>query len=184
MPVWGWVVLAAAVVVVVVLLAWLAWRTQRTRRLESRFGPEYERTLEEREDRREAEADLTARQRRRSELEIKPLEPGVRHQYAEAWQRVQTEFVDQPVEAVRSADRLVMDVMRERGYPMEDFDQRAADVSVDHPHIVDNYRAAHHISLTSDRNEATTEDLRKAMVHYRSLFSELLEERREEQEAR
>jgi type VI protein secretion system component VasK len=184
MPEWGWVALGIVVLVVIAVLAWVAWRRQRTRRLQSRFGPEYDRAVEEREDRRHAEAELTARERRRSQLEIRPLEPSARERYAEAWNRVQADFVDRPVEAVREADRLVTEVMRERGYPMDDFDQRVADVSVDHPHIVDNYRAAHQISLASDRNEASTEDLRKAMVLYRSLFDELLRERREQQEAR
>jgi hypothetical protein len=152
--------------------------------LQRRFGPEYERAVDQRDDRRQAEADLTARARRRSKLEITPLEPEARQRYGEAWRRVQADFVDRPVEAVREADRLVADVMRERGYPMEGFDQRAADVSVDHPQVVDNYRSAHEIAMASDRNEASTEDLRKAMVHYRSLFEELLEEEDREREAR
>jgi hypothetical protein len=184
MPVWAWIVIGVLLVAAVALIAWAAWQRSRTRRLQQRFGPEYERAIEEREDKRQAEAELTARERRRSELDIRPLDPSDRERYSEEWRRVQAEFVDHPVEAVREADRLVGDVMRERGYPMEDFDQRAADVSVDHPHLVNNYRTAHNISLASDRSEASTEDLRKAMVHFRSLFAELLEEGSHEQEAR
>jgi hypothetical protein len=183
MPVWGWVVLAVVVVVAVALIAWAVWRRQRTRHLQSRFGPEYERAVEAGDGRREAEADLIARERRRSDLDIRPLEPETRQQYQNTWDRVQADFVDRPVEAVREADRLVAEVMRDRGYPMEDFDQRAADISVDHPQVVDNYRSAHEISMTSDRNEASTEDLRKAMVHYRALFVDLLADERHEQEA-
>jgi hypothetical protein len=183
MPVWGWVVLALVVVVVVALIAWAVSSRQRTRHLQSRFGPEYERAVEAGDGRREAEADLIARERRRSDLDIRPLEPETRQQYRNTWDRVQADFVDRPVEAVREADRLVAEVMRDRGYPMEDFDQRAADISVDHPQVVDNYRSAHEISLASDRNEASTEDLRKAMVHYRALFVDLLADERHEQEA-
>lgn len=184
MPVWGWVVLAV-VVIAVALAAWLGWQRQRSRGLRERFGPEYDRTLGERDDRRQAEAELAAREKRHAGFEIRPLDAEARERYANEWRDTQAAFVDRPVEAVRRADGLVSELMRERGYPVEDFDQRAADISVDHPDVVDNYRSAHAISLASDRNEANTEDLRKSMVHYRSLFDELLvEEERRPEEAR
>jgi hypothetical protein len=183
MPTWGWIVLGV-VIVALAVVAWLGWQRQRSRGLQERFGPEYDRTLEDRDDRRQAEAELAAREKRHAELDIRPLDPETREQYANRWRDTQAEFVDRPVEAVRRADGLVGDLMRERGYPVEDFDQRAADVSVDHPDVVENYRTAHTISLASDRNEASTEDLRKAMVHYRSLFEELLAVERRPEEAR
>ena len=133
-------------------------------------------TVADAPSRREAESDLSERQRRREELEITPLEPESRDRYAEEWRRAQERFVDDPPAAVGDADRLIQDVMRERGYPVSDFDQRAADVSVDHPEVVSNYRAAHGISIANERGKATTEDLRTAMVHYRALFVELLEQ--------
>jgi hypothetical protein len=113
-------------------------------------------------------------------MEIVALEPAARQRYAEAWRDTQARFVDSPEQAIREADHLVTEVMRERGYPMEDFDQRAADVSVDHPNVVENYRAAHATSLANDQGRASTEDLRQAMVHYRALFVELLEQPEEE----
>jgi hypothetical protein len=124
--------------------------------------------------RRKAESQLADRQRRREQLEIRPLAPEARTRFAEEWQIVQSRFVDEPGDAVRGADALVIRVMRDRGYPMEDFEQRSSDVSVDHPHVADDYRAAHAISLAHDHDKASTEDLRQAMVHYRSLFDELL----------
>jgi hypothetical protein len=130
--------------------------------------------------RRRAESELAERERRREYLEIVPLEPAARERYAEAWRDTQARFVDSPEQAIREADHLVTEVMRERGYPMEDFDQRAADVSVDHPNVTENYRAAHATSLANDQGEASTEDLRQAMVHYRALFVELLEQPGEE----
>jgi hypothetical protein len=175
MDTWMWVVLAVVVVVLVAIAAWAAWRKQRTVRLQERFGPEYGRAVEERGGRREAEAELSAREKRREELEIRPLDSEARDRYAETWRAVQARFVDEPVGALEDADRLVMEVMRKRGYPMDDFEQRAADISVDHPEVVDNYRAGHSIYVAHGRGEGSTEDLRQAMVHYRSLFEDLLE---------
>ncbi|MEA2290226.1 MAG: hypothetical protein QOD55_2223 [Solirubrobacteraceae bacterium] len=164
-------ILAIALVVVVLLLM----RQRRSQQLQEGFGPEYERTVEERGDRREAEAELRDRRERRDELEIRDLEPAARDRYAERWQAAQRHFVDQPEPAVGEADGLVTEVMRERGYPVEgDFEQRAADVSVDHPEVVEHYRVAHAISLRATGGEAGTEDLRQAMVHFRALFEELL----------
>jgi len=168
-------VLVAVLVVLVVVLAVLLMRSRRSQRLQDDFGPEYERTVEERGDRREAEAELAHRRERREQLDIRPLEPDARERYAERWQAAQRRFVDQPAPAVGEADALVSAVMSERGYPVSDeFEQRAADISVDHPVVVEHYRAAHAISLRATDGEAGTEDLRQAMVHFRALFDELL----------
>jgi hypothetical protein len=173
METWVWIVIAAAVVVAIVLLAtWAAKRKQRTSRLQEGFGPEYDRTVEETGSRRRAESELTDREKRREELDIRPLAPGARDRFADRWRIVQERFVDDPDGALREAHELVVLVMRERGYPTDDFEQRAADVSVDHPHVVENYRAAHAIS---ERDDADTEEQRRGLVHYRALFDELLE---------
>src|SRR5919201_3274520 len=177
MATWVWIVIAVAAVVVVALLLWNALRARRTRTLREGFGPEYDRTVAEAPSKREAEAELTERQKRREELDIRPLSPGARERYVVTWRETQARFVDDPAGAIGEADALIQQVMRDRGYPVEDFDQRAADVSVDHPEVVNNYRAAHGISIAHAREKATTEDLRQAMVHYRSLFAELLESR-------
>jgi hypothetical protein len=173
---WMWVIIAVVVVLAVVAVIWSFMSRRRTARLRGRFGPEYERSMAESGGRRKAEAELVAREKRRDELDIRPLPAAARERYAVEWRRVQARFVDEPAPAVANADRLVMAVMGDRGYPTEDFEQRSADVSVDHPHVVDNYRAAHAVSMASERGEAATEDLRQAMVHYRSLFDGLLGE--------
>ena len=172
--------LLVAILVVLILLALLAifaGRQRRSRKLQDTFGPEYDRTVEEAGDRRAAETELQERTERRAGFDIVPLEPEARARYIEAWRNTQAQFVDEPVEATREADRLITAVMRDRGYPVDDFEQRAADISVDHPQVVDDYRAAHAIAAANDRSEASTEDLRQALVHYRSLFEELLEDR-------
>jgi hypothetical protein len=151
-------------------------RRRRTESLRTHFGPEYDRTVDEAGGSRDAESELERRRQRRAQLDIRPLPPGARSRYAEEWRSVQARFVDDPSGAVAQADVLVTQVMRERGYPMDDFDQRAADVSVDHPAVVGDYRSAHEISQRSDAGNAETEDLRQAMVHYRALFEDLLEE--------
>jgi cytoskeletal protein RodZ len=179
MPLWASILIGVAVVVLVGVLIWSMYRQRETKRLRSTFGPEYERTVSM-SGRRQAESDLADRERRHEHLDIVPLEPAARQRYAEAWRDTQARFVDSPEQATREADHLVTEVMRERGYPMEDFDQRAADVSVDHPNVVENYRAAHATSLTNDQGQASTEDLRQAMVHYRGLFVELLEQPEED----
>jgi hypothetical protein len=171
------VVVILVVLVLLALLAFFAGRQRRSRKLQDTFGPEYDRTVAQARDRRTAEAELRERTERRQKFEIVPLEPEARARYIEAWRNTQAQFVDEPVEATREADRLITSVMRDRGYPIDEFDQRAADLSVDHPQVVDDYRAAHAIALANDRSEATTEDLRQALVHYRSLFEELLEDR-------
>jgi hypothetical protein len=173
----GLLIAILVVLVLLALLAFVAGRQRRSRKLRDSFGPEYDRTVEHTGDRRAAEADLLERTERREQFEIVPLEPEARTRYIEAWRHTQAQFVDEPAEATREADRLITSVMRDRGYPIDDFEQRAADISVDHPQVVDDYRAAHAIAAANDRSEASTEDLRQALVHYRSLFEELLEDR-------
>ncbi|HEY2959801.1 MAG TPA: hypothetical protein VGM21_16580 [Actinomycetota bacterium] len=170
-------VLALIVLVVLVVagVALLQVRRQRTERLRQRFGPEYDRTVEVSKDQSAAEKELRQREQRREKIQVVPLEPAARERYLEAWHRTQALFVDSPTEATRRADKLVAEVMRERGYPVEDFEQRAADLSVDYPGLVQDYRAARAIAERNDRSEADTEELRQALVHYRSLFEELLE---------
>jgi FtsZ-interacting cell division protein ZipA len=170
------IVILAIVVIAVVVAALLYSRQRRSQQLQEGFGPEYDRTLEERGgDRREAEAELHERRQRREQFEVRELEPAARDRYAERWRNAQRRFVDEPAPAVGEADALVIEVMRDRGYPVADeFDQRAADVSVDHPEVVEHYRAAHDISGRATAGDASTEDLRQAMVHFRALFVELL----------
>jgi len=170
---WVWIIIALCVIAVVAAVAGAVQQRQRAR-LRDTFGPEYDRTVEARGDRREAEKELAGRYQRRQSLDIRDLPEDQRARYAEDWRGVQARFVDAPADAVREADTLVAAVMRERGYPVADFEQRAADVSVDHPGVVDNYRRAHDISQRSAAGRASTEDLRQAMVHYRALFDELL----------
>ena len=174
MPGWGWAIVIVAGVVVVAVVMWRALAARRTRALRERFGPEYDRTATVVGSRREAEAELAGRTERREQLNIRPLPAEARQRYARQWEMVQTQFVDSPPAAITAADGLVSAVVADRGYPIDDFDQRAADVSVDHPGVVENYRQAHEISSRSARGEATTEDLRQAMQNYRSLFEELL----------
>ena len=170
------IAIGVAVVILVVLALWLRAR-QRSHGLQNRFGSEYDRTLEGSESRKEAEQELRERERRREELDIIPLDDGARAQYMEAWQGVQQRFVDAPAESVAEADVLVMQVMRDRGYPVDDFERRAADVSVDHPDVVEHYRSAHAVAGRSRADGSDTEELRGAVVHYRALFEALLEDR-------
>ncbi|HZQ35190.1 MAG TPA: hypothetical protein VFD32_04605 [Dehalococcoidia bacterium] len=175
MPIWSWVVIVIAIAVIAVaLVAWLGMRRRRTRELRAGFGPEYDRTVQEYGDRRRAEEELQARKERVERLHIQPLAAEDRQRFMERWHATQAQFVDEPGRAIAEADRLVQEAMAARGYPVGDFDQRAADVSVDHPSVVRDYRQAHTVSLRNERGEATTEDLRQAMVHYRSLFDDLL----------
>jgi hypothetical protein len=178
MPTWSWVVIAVAVVIVVALAVIVVLsmsRRKRTDRLRSHFGPEYDRAVGESGDQGTAEKELVARERKRQKLDIVALAPELRAKYAEDWHTVQTAFVDNPSRAVGDADRLVTQVMRERGYPIDDFDQRAADISVDHPNVVEHYRAAHVIHLAQEKADVGTEAQREAFVHYRALFEKLLE---------
>ena len=175
MEAWAWIVIAVVVIVLAVAV-WFAVRQNRRRELQDRFGPEYDRTMARTSDRSQAEADLRDRRDRVERLDIRPLSQPDHDRFAAGWTKVQAEFVDTPVDAVADADRLIQQVMERRGYPMADFDRRAADLSVEHPDVVENYRAAHSIAVkeTRDDVDADTEALRKAMVYYRSLFDELL----------
>ena len=170
------IVIVAIIVIALLVAAVLLMRQRRSKQLQQGFGPEYERTVEERGgDRRAAETELRERRERREQFEVRELDPAVRDRYAERWRAAQRRFVDQPAPAVGEADALVMEAMRDRGYPVADeFEQRAADVSVDHPEVVEHYRAAHDISGRATAGEASTEELRQAMVHFRALFVELL----------
>ncbi|MDB5478965.1 MAG: hypothetical protein JWO83_18 [Caulobacteraceae bacterium] len=159
--------------VVVVVAAVLYTRSQRSRHLRSRFGPEYDRAVEESGGRGKAEANLQKLEKRVQKFDVRPLGTTERDRFVVAWREVQATFVDNPETAVSRADQLLGEVMQARGYPVGDFDQRAADLSVDHPVVVDNYRTAHEIALRHGRGQASTEDLRQAMVHFRTLFDEL-----------
>jgi hypothetical protein len=173
----NYVVLGAIVVglMVVGLVLWALTRGRRHKELASRFGPEYDRTVTEMGKRSAAEKELEARAKRVEKLHIHALSPEDRARFRELWRSAQAIFVDNPLTAVVAADKLVAEVMRLRGYPMAEFEQRAADLSVDYPRLVQDYRAARAIADRNDRSEADTEDLRQALVHYRSLFEELLE---------
>jgi hypothetical protein len=187
MDAWMWIVLALIVLVLVVLalFAWPARNRRRTQQLQEGFGPEYEHVVEETGDKRDAERELLERQDRREEFEVRPLTPEARERYADEWRTVQGRFVDEPEEAVRDADRLVQQVMAERGYPVaDDFERRAADVSVDYPDVVENFREGHRLVDEHEAGAAGTEPLRQAMVHFRSLFDELLAEEPVHEEAR
>jgi hypothetical protein len=175
MSTWVWIVIAVAIVVALAAAVAFAARWRRSRRLRGQFGPEYDRTVSDAPTRREAEAMLAEREQRREQVDIRPLTPAARDRYLKEWRAVQSRFVDEPAGAVDDADALVQGVMGERGYPMEDFDAQADLVSVDHPGVVENYRAAHTIHRAYGRGEADTEDMRRAMVHYRALFEDLLE---------
>jgi hypothetical protein len=175
MSTWLWVVIVIAVVIVALLILATAIRGRRTERLKEGFGPEYDRTVDRIGDRQAAESDLRDRQARHDELELRPLAPLARKGFLDAWQGTQAEFVDDPAVAISDADRLIQNVMRDRGYPVEDFEDRAALVSVDHPLVVERYRRAHAITVANADGNAGTEKLRQAMQDYRALFLELVE---------
>ncbi|HEY2916946.1 MAG TPA: hypothetical protein VGI98_07000 [Candidatus Limnocylindrales bacterium] len=170
-----WIAIIVVAVIIVGALAWLAGQRRRSSRLREQFGSEYDRTVEASGDRVNAERDLEARQDRVRALEIRPLDDRERDRFRERWLIVQALFVDDPKNALGDADTLIGDVMRARGYPVGDFEQRAADVSVDHPEVVDHYRTAHAIATTQRTGPADTEQLRQAMVHFRALVSDLLD---------
>jgi hypothetical protein len=170
--------LIVAIVVLAALAAGVAWwasQRRRTDRLRTKFGLEYERTVDAADGRRRGEAELEAREERVGSFDIRPLSGGNRARFGERWRVVQALFVDDPSMAVQQADNLIGEVMRARGYPIGDFEQRAADVSVDHPQVVDHYRTAHRIAERRIAGQVDTEQLRQAFVHYRALFAELLE---------
>ena len=170
------IVLVLAVVVVLAIAAaiWFYMQKQRTKQLRSKFGAEYNRAVRAEGDMKQAEQVLQERQKRVEKLNIRPLSTEERDNFAQAWEQEQAHFVDEPAIALDNADRLVKEVMNVRGYPVDDFEQRVADVSVDHPAVVQNYRIAHAIAVRGQSEEVSTEKLREAMIHYRALFADLL----------
>ena len=168
-----WVIVVVAVVLVIALVA-LALGWGRSAALRRRFGSEYDRTVDEKGGRRAAEASLRDRAKRRDELEIRELPPEARLRFGTRWRDVQSGFVDDPRRAVDDADRLVQQVMRERGYPVDEFDERLEMVSVDHPELAENYRVAHSIQRRGGTDGATVDDMREAFQRYRALFDDLL----------
>jgi hypothetical protein len=170
-----WVAIGIAVIVIVAMIGLWLWHKRRADRLRARFGPEFDRTLRQMGTVEKAEAILEARARRVERLQIRPLSSEDGTRFSDAWRQVQARFVDDPKGAVTFADRLVGEVMQGRGYPVGDFEQRVEDISIDHPNVVMNYRAARDIAEQHKRGQSTTEDLRQAMVHYRALFHDLLE---------
>lgn len=170
----AWIVVAI-VVAAIIIIGGLVWsRRRRSEHLRDRFGPEYDRAVEAKGDRAKAEADLAEREKRVEKLNIRPLEPNERRDFIDRWSQVQARFVDDPPRAVAFADALLGDVMKARGYPVSDFEQRAGDISVDHPVVVEHYHKAHDIALRHQNGKASTEDLRQAMIHYRALFDNLV----------
>jgi len=178
-----WIIIAAVVVLVLVALgALLFYQKKQSQKLQERFGPEYDRTVHELGSRTKGESELKAREKRVERLEILPLAPSEAARFSEAWQALQSRFVDNPKGVVVQAEQLVRELMQKRGYPMGDFESRAGDISVDHPDVVANYRSAQAIAVRDRQGSADTEELRKAVVHYRALFDELLEVREPRQE--
>jgi hypothetical protein len=175
---WVWAVITAAAVIVIVAVAWAAARQRQRRQTLSRFGPEYDRAVADHgDDRRAAERDLLDRARRRDEFQLRDLSPEARNRYRQQWQAIQARFVDAPEESIGSADRLLDQVMRERGYPLDvngDFDDKAGLVSVDHPDVVQDYRAARAVQQRNAQRLASTDELRQAVLRYRALFEALL----------
>lgn len=169
-----WIILVVIVAVIVIAAIWWFVQSRRSRTLHEEFGPEYDRTVREADSRRAAESELRERRERVENLNIRPLSVSDRDRFAKDWQTLQPRFVDDPQGAVNDADSLVSDLMQTRGYPMGEFEQRAADISVDHPEVVNHYREAHRLAQRNASGEATTEEQRRAIVHYRELFDELL----------
>jgi hypothetical protein len=170
----AWIIVAIVVVAALVIGGVLWSRRRRSEHLKDRFGREYDRTVEATGDRSTAEADLADREKRVEKLDIRPLTAEERRDFGRRWDEVQARFVDDPPRAVAFADALLGEVMKARGYPVSDFDQRAGDISVDHPVVVEHYHKAHDIAVRHERGEASTEDLRQAMIHYRALFDNLV----------
>jgi len=168
-------VIIIGAIVIVAIAAWAFLQKRRTTTLRSRFGPEYDSAVHQYGNRTNAERALEKRAERIQKYNIRPLNESEQHRFAEEWRRTQARFVDDPKIAVQEADHLVGEVMTLRGYPMADFDRRAEDLSVDHPTVIRNYRVAHELAVSDREGKATTEDMRRAMVHYRELFDELLE---------
>jgi len=169
------IVVGVAVLVLIALAAWFFYQKKQSQKLQQRFGPEYKRAIDQLGSRTKAESELKEREKRVERLHIVPLAPPEAARFSQAWKAVQSRFVDNPKNAVVEADKLVRELMQKRGYPVGDFERRAADISVDHPNVVENYRVAQAIAMRAERGGADTEELRKAVVHYRALFAELLE---------
>jgi len=168
------VVVALVAFLLIAAAAWMMSSKKKSRELQDRFGPEYDRIVEEEGKQRDAERVLQERTARVEKLRIKELQQDERERFSEDWRQVQADFVDEPGEAIGKADRLVQDVMNARGYPITDFEQQSADISVDHPEVISEYRAAHEIAQAHEREGVGTEELRQAMLHYRALFTDLL----------
>ena len=179
----SWIILAAVVALGLVAIGAWFYRRKQSHNLQERFGPEYGRTLNELGGRTKGESELKAREKRVERLDILPLAPPEAARFTEAWRALQSRFIDNPKGVVVEAEQLVRELMEKRGYPMGDFERRAGDISVDHPDVVANYRAAQAIAVRDQRGSADTEELRKAVVHYRALFDELLEVRDPRQES-
>ncbi len=168
------ILVAVAFLVIGGLLAMAAMRFQRSRRLRERFGPEYERLVQEAGDKKKAESELEARLAHVEALDIRPLTADEVNRFSLEWQSTQSEFVDEPHASLQKADRLIREVMKARGYPVEDFEQRAADISVDYPDLVTDYRGLHMIAIKEADDEVSTEEMRQAMVHGRALFENMV----------
>ena len=170
------IVLSVILIAAVGIAAVIFLKKRKTKKLRTRFGPEYARAVQESGGRRQGEAGLQEREKRVEGFAIRPLEPTDRERYIASWHKVQAQFVDDPKSSVTEADRLLGEVMSTRGYSVSDFEQRSADISVNHPLLVGNYRTAHEIAVRHASGQASTEDLRQAMIHYRALFDELVGE--------
>ena len=172
------ILLAVVLVLVIIgaILIVVSARRRRTKRYHDQFGTEYDRTVQTMGDEKKAQTELDERQKHVKALDIRPLSVSERERYLADWTAVQSKFVDEPGQAIVDADRLIIEVMQVRAYPVSDFDQRAADISVNYPALVSNYRAAREIAIKNEQHSANTEELRLAMIHYRSLFDDLLKE--------
>ncbi len=173
-PTLYYVIVPIIIIIIIAIVVAMSRRGSSSAHLRQRFGPEYDRTVAERGDRAVAERELAGRETRVKGFHLEDLPAGARSRYTDEWRAVQSRFVDEPKTAIGEADGLVSNVMRDRGYPVENFEQQAADISPDHPGLVENYRSAHAIAANSARGDVSTEDLRQAMVHYRELFNDLL----------
>ncbi len=172
------IIIILAVVAILLIgggLAWIFYRRRHSAQLRERFGPEYEHAVQILGDPHKAEAELEGRQKRVEAMDIHPLSVVQRDRFMAEWRAIQTNFVDEPSQAIVDADHLIQEVMQTRAYPVSDFEQQAADLSVNYPEVVSNYRAAHEIALKNEQQNADTEELRRAMVLYRSLFNDLVE---------
>jgi hypothetical protein len=173
-----YIIIAVVLVLVVlgVILGVIFALRQRSKRFQNKFGPEYDRTVQSAGNEKKAQAELNERRKHVETLDIRPLSVSERERYQAEWTAIQAKFVDQPGQATVEADHLIMEVMKVRAYPVSDFEQRAADISVNYPALVSNYRAAREIAIKNEQHSANTEELRQALIHYRSLFDELLKE--------